>query len=135
MQDVMLKLESVRDDQRDKYWHHLHGRVRMGASEVKGSKWLMGQKPFVKEIFGVNHAGRPMKRDVVGKKSFTETRGSGARGVFYWFNLRHGGCYLIQEQPSRYRSRQYYGIVANGTLHEVSEDKVIDYIQSTRAVE
>lgn len=132
MQDVTLKLESIRDDQRDKYWHHLHGRVRMGKSEVKGSKWLMGQKPFVKEVVGVNHAGRPVKRDVPGKKSYVEARGAGARGVYYWFNLLQGRCYLVQEQKSRTRSRIYYVIVNNGTTHEISESQAIDYVQSTR---
>lgn len=131
MQDVALKLESIRDDQRDKYWHHLRGRVRMGASEVKGSKWLMSQKPYVKEVIGVNHAGRPVKKEIRGRKCYSDAVGAGARGVYYWYTLRHGGCYKIREQVSRYRARTYYAIALNGQLHEVSESDAVRYVAST----
>lgn len=134
MQDIMLKLESIRDDQRDKYWAYLNGRARMGRSEIKGSKWLMGQKPFVKEIVGVNYAGRPIKRDVPGKKSYSEARGTGTRGVYYWFNLQQGRCYLVHEQTSRTKSRRYYTVINNGVSREITEDQAIAYVASTRVV-
>lgn len=130
----MLKLESIRDDQRDKYWRHLQGRVHMGHNQIKGSKWLMGQRPFVKEVIGIDRAGRPVKRNVVGKKSYLAAVGTGARGVFYWFNLKQGRCYCIQEQVSRYRSKTYYGIVNSGHLHEVTEAGALEFVTSTRVV-
>lgn len=131
MQDVILKLESIRDCQRDKYWNYLQGRVRMGKSEVSGSKWLMGQKPSVKEVVSVNHDGHPVKRLIRGKKSYAEATGVGDRSVFYWFNLRQGRCYLIREQMSQRRSRQYYVFINNGATHEISEAQAVAYVQST----
>lgn len=131
MPDMMLKLESIRDDQRNKYWHHLRGRVRMGPGEVKGSRSLMGHKPFVKEVIGVTFEGRPIKKPIEGKKSYVEGRGTGARGIFYWFTLGQGRCYLVQEQLSRTQSRRYYIIVNDGKTIELSEGQAIDYVQST----
>lgn len=131
-QDVMLKLESIRDDQRDKYRHHLRGHVHMSPGEAKGAQSLMGQKPFVKEVVSINHAGRPVKRDVAGKKSYIDARGTGARGIYYWFNLLQGRCYLVQEQQSRTRIRRYYAIVNEGRMIEISEHQAIDYVQSTQ---
>lgn len=134
MTDVILKLESIRDDQRDKYWAHLSGRVRMGRAEVSGSKSLMGMKPFVKEVIGINHEGRLVKKDVSGKKEYREAVGTGARGVFYWYSLRQGGCYLIQEQVSRRKSRKYYALVNNGELHELTEAQAASYVSSIESV-
>lgn len=132
MQDVILKLESIRDCQRDKYWNYLRGRVRMGKSEINGSKWLMGQKPSVKEVISVSHDGRPVKRQLQGKKSYAEASGIGDRAVFYWFNLRQGRCYLIREQMSRRRSRQYYVFINNGEIHEITDAQAVAYVQSTK---
>lgn len=134
MQDVMLKLESIRDDQRDKYWNHLQGRLRMGAAERKGSQGLMDQRPFVKEVVAVDRVGRPVKRPLAGKKCYLDAAGSGARGVYYWFTLRHGCCYLIQEQVSRTRTRRYYAIAANGALQEIGEREAVAFVASTRVV-
>lgn len=128
MPDVTIKLESIRDDQRDKYWHYLHGSVRMGKSEVKGSRWLMGEKPFVKLITGVNHAGVPTKREIEGRKSYTEARGSGARGVFYWYTLQEGECYQIRQQVSRTKSETVFAVVHNGALVEATQDQVARYV-------
>lgn len=130
MTDVILKLESIRDDQRDKYWSHLNDRVRMGRSEVKGSRSLMGMKPFVKEVIGVNHEGRPVKKELKGKKDYRDAAGTGARGVFYWYSLKQGSCYFIQEQISRRKSRRYYALVNNGKIHEISESHAASYITS-----
>lgn len=134
MTDVILKLESVRDDQRDKYWAHLNGRARMGKGEIKGSKSLMGMKPYVKEVVGVNHEGRPVKKNILGKKEYRHAVGTGARGVFYWYSLRQGGCYLIQEQVSRRKSRKYYALVNNGELHELTEAQAASYVSSIESV-
>lgn len=134
MHDVPLKLESIRDDFRDKYWHHLRGRVCMGKAEAKGAAGVMGMRPFVKEVIGVDHAGRPVKRELRGKKCYLDARGSGTRGVHYWFTLRQGGCYLVQEQTSRTATRRRYVMVNGGAMHEISEAQAIAYVLSTRVV-
>lgn len=131
MQDVALKLESIRDDFREKYWHKVNCRLGMGGSEIKGAKWAMGERPFVKEVVGVDRAGRPVKRTVRGNKSYSEARGTGARGVFYWYSLRQGCCYFIQEQVSRTRSRRYYAFVNAGALHEIGEADAAAFVAST----
>lgn len=127
MRDVFLRLESIRDDQMDKLHHHRQGRVRMGRQEAEGAKGILGRRPFVKQVCGATTDGRPVKKDVRGYKSYTEARGTGARGVFYCWNLPHGGCYQIQEAVSRTRSRRYYAIVIDGALNEISEKEAALY--------
>lgn len=134
MKDVHIKLESIRDDQRDKYWAHLNGRVRMGHQEKKGAAGLMGKRPFVKEVVGVNHASHPIKKDVKGKKCYRDAVGTGARGVYYWYVLKQGRCYYIQEQVSRKHTKRYFVIINNGIAHKISKEQVVYYISSADGI-
>jgi hypothetical protein len=135
MQDVVLKLESIRDDQRQKYAEHLRGNVPMGKAEIGGLKWLMGRRPSVMEVVGVNRNGAPIKRSVKGRKSYAEAKTpTGTRGVYYWFTLRQGCCYHIQEQVSVRKTRRHYVIVNDGVLIDLTEQDVLTYVASAGVV-
>jgi len=127
MPSITVSLESSRDDQREKYWHHVNGRVRMGKSEAKGSKSLMGMKPFVKKVVGINSNGGIVKENIPGKKSFTDSNIIGSRGVFYHFVLDEQHCYQIRYQTSRRRAETIYAAVKYGELHQVDESLAWEY--------
>lgn len=127
MRDAFLKLEAIRDDAIDKLHHHRQGRVRMGRQEAAGALGALIRRPFVKRVVGATKAGKPVKQDVRGFKSYAEARGTGARGVYYCWNLPHGGCYQVQEATSRNAARRYFAIVVDGELNEVSEQQAALY--------
>lgn len=127
MRDAILKLEAIRDDAIDKLHHHRKGRVRMGKQEAAGAAGALGRRPFVKQIVGADHAGRPVKKSVPGRKSYREAKGTGARGVFYYWTLPHGFCVLVQEAVSRTAARRYYAIVFDGAVHAISEREAVLY--------
>lgn len=130
MPDISLALECVRDDQIDKLWHWRRGKVRMSPGEIAGAKGKLGRRPFVKEVVGVDHAGRPVKKAVQGRKSYLDAIDDiGKRGVKYWFTLKPGRCYQIQEALSHNRARRYFAIAAeDGRLVEVTGEMAAGYV-------
>ena len=127
MRDAVLKLEAINDDKIDKLREHRAGRMLMGKQEAAGAAGALGRRPFVKQVVGADYAGRPVKKDVRGYKDYRAARGLGRRGVFYCWNLPHGGCYQIQEATSLLNARRYYAIVIDGAIHEISEKEASLY--------
>lgn len=127
MRDAFLRLESVNDDKIDKLRAHRSGRVRMGRQEAAGAAGALSRRPFVKQIVGVDHVGKPVKTLVRGFKDYRQAHGIGRRGVYYCWNLPHGGCFQIQEAVSLNRRRRYYAIVIDGEIHEISEREAALY--------
>lgn len=127
MRPAVLKLEAIRDNQIDKLRHHRMGKVRMGKQEAEGAAGYLGRRPFVKRVIGATQDGRPVKRDIKGRKSYTEANSIGSRGVYYWWTLDHGCCVQIQEAISIRKKRRYYAIVIDGALHEISEKEAALY--------
>lgn len=127
MRPAVLKLESIRDDAIDKLRHYRRGRVRMGRQEAEGAAGVLGRRPFVKQVTGADHAGRPTKKPVPGRKSYMAANAIGSRGVYYWWTLPHGGCFQIQEATSRKKARRYYVIVVDGEIHEITEKEAALY--------
>ncbi len=133
MADVSLRLESIGDAQRHKYWLHQSGKAKMGEQAARGAASLMGKKPFVKLVVGMSPKGRPVKREIVGFKDYTSVQsGIGQRGVFYCYSLREGGMYLIREQISQKRTKEYWAFVWKGRIHRVSEAVALDYASRAR---
>lgn len=127
MADVTIKLESIGDDHREKLHLWRQGRLHMSADNVRMCKSLLGRRPFVKLVTGVDHAGVPTKRAVKGHKDFSQAQGTGGRGIFYWFTLKDGECYQIQQQMSWKKSERTYVVVRNGTLVEATEEQAARY--------
>lgn len=127
MRDAILKLEAINDDKIDKLRMHRAGRVRMGRQEAAGAAGALGRRPFVKRVVGINHAGRPVKKAVQGRKSYDDATALGRRGVYYYWSLPHGFCCQIQEAISLRHARRYYAIVVNGKIHEISEKEAALY--------
>lgn len=128
MRSVALKLEAIHDDKIDKLYHARHGRVRMGRQEMAGAKGKLGRRPFVKRVTGVTPQGVPIKKSVGGKKSYKDAVGTGARGVYYNWILRHGECYQVQRAISRRKARKYFIIIIDGSTHEISQTEVALYV-------
>lgn len=129
MPDVTIKLESIGDDHREKLHLWRQGRLRMSTDNVRMCKSLLGRKPFVKLVTGVNHAGIPTKRDMKGHKDFTAATGTGGRGVFYWYTLKEGECYQIQQQTSWKKTETIFVVVRSGTLVEATVEQAARYVQ------
>lgn len=127
MRDAVLKLEAINDDKIAKLREHRAGKMRMGAQEASGAAGALGRRPFVKRVTGADHAGRPVKEAMRGFKDYRAATGLGRRGVFYCWNLPHGGCYQIQEATSLRQARRYYAVVIDGALHEITEKEAALY--------
>lgn len=123
MSDVMIKLESIGDDHREKLRLWQGGRIHMSADNVRMCRSLMGRRPFVKVVTGVNYDGRPIKKLIKFHKDYSESMGTGGRGIFYWYSLKDRHCYQIQRQISWKKSEKIYVAVREGKLIEITENE------------
>jgi hypothetical protein len=123
MTDISIGLESIGDNKRDKLWHHRNRNVRMGSQEAAGAMGLLGDRPFVKRLVCIDAAGNITKSALRGKKCYQDSSGTGARGVYYWYQLKEGLCYQIQRQVSWARTERIFVYAHNSSLIEISEDQ------------
>lgn len=133
MPDLTIKLESIGDDHREKLHLWRKGKLHMSPDNVRMCKSLLGRKPFVKIVTGVNHAGIPTKREIKGHKSYLDAKGTGGRGVFYWFDLKEGECYQIRQQLSWKRAETIFAVVRQGSLVEVTQEQARQYMEARNA--
>lgn len=128
MADFALKLESIGDAQRHKYWLWTKGKVKMSKTALRGARSLMKRRPFVKKVIGIAANGNMVRTDVRGFKDYTRVEsGCGQRGVFYCYALNQGNLYEIQEQTSQKKCRRYWAIPNNGELFEVTHQQACEY--------
>lgn len=115
-----LKLESIGDGANEQY--RFYHKLFKGACSGLGNLAAGIQKdPFwVKQIISEHESIR-----ITGRKDYSESTGSGLRGVFVHYILDSAHIYKIKEMVSWKRTVIYFvKVTDDGDIVQISEDEV-----------
>lgn len=62
-----------------------------------------------------------------GKRDYAEASGTGARGVYRWFELPEGDVYEVSAPQSWKHADRYFAISTRGALRRMELDEVIEW--------
>lgn len=119
---VTLKLEAVADHLAEMAMQVRKRPQLRSRIPVRLWKYTYGpiRRPWVARITGISPDGKLEREFIEGQKDFSEANGIGSRGVYYYYHLRPGDVYEVQEILSWTKERRYFCRVEGGRVVEIS---------------
>lgn len=128
---AVIGIELIGDDHRHRASTGRWTDGKIGHSLTRALKeqarYEAKPKAWVAMIVGLDPKYAVIREFMRGKRDYAEASGTGARGVYRWFELPEGEIYEISAPQSWKHADRYFALSTRGTLLRMELDEVIEW--------